>query len=427
MRVPEWLRQTWTWISNALDVQQLLVIVGLWRIVLLVVGTMLALIVSAVGRFPLWGWFLAIGVGLALALFISNEITSRRLLHRHGLAVRLGRDSPELIQFVKAWLLPPWEKALGIIVRIRGEVRRIEGERIEQLLQLGVIDPVVSSRTRLQERLAGQGTSPLEELVAEAYRKYELLVGWLWHGGITIDLAAITDTQDFRDWQVADDKLLDHLRALIANPTLELPTLTVAFREIEEGGVAKLVRRNLSRIAVLRVLPEEHGKYARLLVSNKGLETIRRLRADGRIIFGAPSGEESDYPVRWRGRTGPEIDLVSGRPPEILDVAEVSGFRDFKFHTAEIALGNGRTSEHFSRNQTQDSGLGLRVVFSAESNLEPQEPHYYQIRMNEDDPGFFKTRLGATDEQIRQDEQMAAPSLFFRELTKDEALTLAQR
>jgi hypothetical protein len=91
-----------------------------------------------------------------------------------------------------------------------------------------------------------------------------------------------------------------------------------------------------------------------------------------------------------------------------------------------MALGNGQTSEHFSRNQTEDSGLGLRVIFSAESNLEPQEPRYYQIRMNEDDPGFFKTCLDATDEQIRRDQQMASPSLFFKELTKEEALKRAQ-
>ncbi len=388
---------------------------------------MLGLIVAAVARFPWWGWLLAAAVGVALGLFIYNEVTSTRLLHRHGLPAKLKRESPELIQFVNAWLMPAWEKGLGILIRIRGEVRRIEGERIETLLQLGIIDPVVSSRTRLQERLAGQGISPLEELLADAYRNYELMVRWLWHGGITINLAAITDTQEFRDWQVADDKLLDNLRALVANPTLELPTLTIAFREIDEGGVAKQVRLKLKRITALSVVPEEHGTYARLQVSNKGRETIRKLRADGRIISGTPSGEESDYPIRWRGRKEPEIDLVSGRPPEILDVAEVVGFREFKIHTAEMTLGGGETSDHFRRDQSEDQGLGLRVVFTAESNLEPQEPRYYQIRMNEDDPGFFKTRSDATDEELKQDEQIASPSLFFRELTEDEALRLAQR
>ena len=427
MRVPEWLQRTWAWISNALNIQQLLAIVGLWNITILAGGALVGLLIAVVGRFPFWGWLLAIAVSAALGLFISNEMTSRRLLHRHGRPVRLTRESPELIQFVNAWLMPAWDKALDILVRIRGQVRQTEGERIEALLQLGIIDPVVSSRRLLRERLAGQGNSPLEELVADGYRHYELVVKWLWHGGTTINLAAIVDSQDFRDWQAADDKLLDHLRALIAHPTLELPNLSTAFREIEEGGVAKLVRLNLNRITVLSVLPEEHGTYARLQVSNKGRETIRRLRADGRIIFGAPSKEESDYPIRWRGRKEPEIDLVSGRPPEILDVAEVVGFREFKFHTAEMAVGNGQTSEHFSRSQTEDEGLGVRVIFTAESNLEPQEPRYYQIRMNEDDPGFCWTRLDATDDQIRRDEQMASPSLFFRELTKDEVLKLAQR
>jgi MFS family permease len=250
MRVPEWLQRTWAWISNALNIQQLLAIVGLWNITILAGGALVGLLVAVVGRFPFWGWLLAIAVSAALGLFISNEMTSRRLLHRHARPVRLTRDSPELIQFVNAWLLPAWEKALGILVRIRGEVRRIEGERNEALLQLGVIDPTVSSRRLLQDRLSGQGTSPLEMVVADAYRSYEVVVKWLWHGGMTINLAVIANCQDFHDWQVADEKLLDHLQALIANPTLELPNLTVAFREIEQGGVAKLVRLNLKKEAL---------------------------------------------------------------------------------------------------------------------------------------------------------------------------------
>jgi hypothetical protein len=248
MRVPEWLRRTWTWISNALNVQQLLAIVGLWPIIVLIGSAVVGLIISFLARFPFWGWFLATAVSAALGLFISNEMTSRRLLHRHGLPIRLTRESPELMQFVNAWLMPAWDKALELLVRIRGQVRQIEGERIEALLQLAVIDPVVNSRTRLRERLAGQGLSPLEELIADAYRAYEFLVKWIWHGGMKINLATITDSQDFHDWQAADDKLLDHLRALIANPTLKLPNLSTAFREIEEGGVAKLVRLNLQGI-----------------------------------------------------------------------------------------------------------------------------------------------------------------------------------
>lgn len=427
MRVPEWLRRTWAWISNALNIQQLLAIVGLWNIIILAGGALVGVLVAVFGRFPLWGWLLAIAVSAGLALFISNEMTSRRLLHRHGLPVRLRRESPELIQFVNAWLMPAWDKALAILIRIRGQVRQIEGERIEALLQLGIIDRVVNSRRLLRERLAGEGVSPLEELAANAYRDYELLVKWIWHGGTRINLAAITDSQGFHDWQAADDKLLDHLRALIANPTLKLPNLSTTFREIEEGGAAKLVRLNLNRITVLSVIPEEHGMYARLLVSNKGRETIRRLRADGRIVFGAPSRKESDYPIRWRGRKEPEIDLIPGRPPEILDIAEVVGFREFKFHTAEMAVENGQTSEYFSRSQIEDEGVGMRVIFTAESNLEPEEPRYYQIRMNEDNAGFFRTRIGATDDQIRRDEQMASPPLFFRELTKDEVVKLAER
>jgi hypothetical protein len=248
MRVPGWLQRTWVWISNALNIQQLLAIVGLWHLLILAAGGLVGALVALVGRFPFWGWLLAIAVSGALALFISNEMTSRRLLHRHGLPTRLRRESPELIQFVNAWLMPAWDKALEILIRIRGQVRQIEGERIEALLQLGIIDPVVKSRTRLRERLAGQGFSPLEELIADAYRAYELLVKWIWHGGMTINLAAITDSQGFHDWQAADDKLLDHLRALIANPTLKLPNVSTAFREIEEGGVAKLVRLNLQGI-----------------------------------------------------------------------------------------------------------------------------------------------------------------------------------
>ena len=248
MRVPGWLQRTWAWISNALNIQQLLAIVGLWNIIILAGGALVGVLVAVFGRFPFWGWLLAIAVSAALALFISNEMTSRRLLHRHGLPIRLTRESPELIQFINAWLMPAWDKALDILVRIRGQVRQIEGERIEALLQLAIIDRVVNSRSLIRERLAGQGVSPLEELAANGYRDYELLVKWIWHGGTTINLAAITDSQGFHDWQAADDKLLDHLRALIANPTLELPNLSKAFREIEEGGVAKLVRLNLQKV-----------------------------------------------------------------------------------------------------------------------------------------------------------------------------------
>lgn len=151
---------------------------------------------------------------------------------------------PELSQFLTAWMIPAWDKALDVLSAIRGKVRSDQGERIEALLKLGVIEPAADTNTAVQHRVNSMRTDALDPLIAEMYRKYELIVRWIWEAGDMVKWYG--PPHILKEWREADDKFLDQLRALVNLPTLDAPALRGAFKQFDEGGVAKIMRKNLA-------------------------------------------------------------------------------------------------------------------------------------------------------------------------------------
>lgn len=353
----------------------------------------------------------------AAVLWILRQFQERLPETRHTGGVTTTPLPDDLVRFVNAWFMPTCDEALSIMLRIREEIRQSEGERIEALFQLAV-DKVAGSHKALQDRLQGKGEQFADALAADAYRAYEFMVSWFWRGGENIDMSLLVSSQQFEEWRMADEKMLGHLRELVASPSLTVPLLSEAFRAIEDGGAAKQVRRNLSGIAVLSVRPEAHGGWARLQLMNAGNTTIQQLQADAHIISGATISGESRYPIHWRGRTAASVNLPAGRP-DTLDVAEVAGFREFKFHTAAMSIGDGEMSESFVRKQMDDEGFVLQVLFTAEAGLGRPRPRYYQLRMDGGDPRAKLPGLPVRPQDI------ASQSVLFRELSEDEASALA--
>jgi hypothetical protein len=78
------------------------------------------------------------------------------------------------------------------------------------------------------------------------YRNYEQIVLWVREAAIMANWRFDNDTR-ITDWRELDGKLLDHLRGLVALPTLASTSLHSVFEEIDQGGAAKLVRRELAK------------------------------------------------------------------------------------------------------------------------------------------------------------------------------------
>ena len=200
-----------------------------------------------------WGTFLlvlgvvctALVVFWPLALFVDHKWLSLKQLRITRVRELAGEPvPPELSQFLTAWMIPAWDNALNVLLALRGKVRSDQGERIEDLLKMGVVETAASARTSVQHRLDGERTDAIDPLVAAMYEKYELIVRWIWETGEMVEWYGPPHV--LKEWREADDKLLDHLRGLVNLPNLNAPALRGAFKKLDEGGIAKIMRKNLA-------------------------------------------------------------------------------------------------------------------------------------------------------------------------------------
>ena len=226
---------------------------------------------------------------------------------------------PELSQFLTAWMIPAWDKALDVLLALRGKVRSDQGERIEALLQMGVIEPAANARSAVQDRLNAERTDAIDPLVAEMYEKYELIVRWIWETGNMVRWTGPPHLVE--EWRRVDDKCTDHLRALVNLPTLDAPALRATFKKVDEGGVAKIMRKNLAAqenrlvceptIVVDPDYGPDHGAAAYVVLRIAGAARNAR----GRLVSIQPMSNEDairktpllDYPaglLRWSAKYG---------------------------------------------------------------------------------------------------------------------------
>lgn len=211
---------------------------------------------------PTWALFIMVLGAVIIVLAALNFLFG--VLHRplvwvwsHVRRVRIGlapqqarvaSDDDDLIRFTNAWLIPAWDKAFSILLPYRSEVKKDLGDRIEALLQRGVIDPAVNSASAVRRYLNGERNGELDQLLAKMYEEYESVIRWLcelteWIGHADADRRRITD------WREFDHKAIDHLRDLVASPQLSRSSLAQSFRTHDEGGVAQIVRRTLDERA----------------------------------------------------------------------------------------------------------------------------------------------------------------------------------
>jgi hypothetical protein len=71
--------------------------------------------------------------------------------------------------------------------------------------------------------------------------------------------------------------------------------------------------------------------------------------------------------------------------------------------------------------QSEAAGFILRAKLTARRGLtDAMASRYFQLRANEDDPGYITVKPGMSSEEIQRAEP--APSLFFQDLSEDDAL-----
>ncbi len=126
-------KKAWGAVGSAFDLQQLLALFGLWKLVGAVMGGIGGGGVALFSQFPVWGVILAAAVGVGLGLLIVNEVTSRRAqtrVQRQSAEVPTDANDdvkqlaqPNRIREIEAHLKelqPSIEWARGLIERERG-------------------------------------------------------------------------------------------------------------------------------------------------------------------------------------------------------------------------------------------------------------------------------------------------------------------
>ena len=154
-------------------------------------------------------------------------------------------DAP-MIQFVNAWMMPAWEKAISVLIPIRSDVKRRHGDRIEALLQMGVFDRAIPTWRAVKERISGERAGDLDELVTAMYEQYESIVRWIDEAGDMVE-QPYADSRRFQEWQEEDRKLTDKLREFVASPSVATSKLASVRARIDEGGVNRIVRERLGK------------------------------------------------------------------------------------------------------------------------------------------------------------------------------------
>jgi hypothetical protein len=153
---------------------------------------------------------------------------------------------PELVQFVNAWFMPAWDKAMDLFSPICRAVTANTGEAQGALLEMAVLHPAKASCTAVQERLRGERADDFNKLIADMYRHYESIVRWVVQAERMANWRFDNDSR-IGEWRREDDKLLDHLRALVALPHFASTSLQLAFKELDDGGTVKYFRRELEK------------------------------------------------------------------------------------------------------------------------------------------------------------------------------------
>jgi hypothetical protein len=85
-------KRLWSIISHVGTVLGLGQALGIWKVVGGLVGIVMGVLISLLSSFPLWAWALAVVLGIALGLFIVNEVASTRLRRRHGIVSGTNRS-----------------------------------------------------------------------------------------------------------------------------------------------------------------------------------------------------------------------------------------------------------------------------------------------------------------------------------------------
>jgi hypothetical protein len=94
--------------------------------------------------------------------------------------------------------------------------------------------------------LRGERADDFNKLVADMYRHYESIVRWVVQAERMANWRFDNDSR-IGEWRREDDKLLDHLRALVALPHFASTSLQLAFKELDDGGTVKYFRRELEK------------------------------------------------------------------------------------------------------------------------------------------------------------------------------------
>jgi hypothetical protein len=187
------------------------------------------------------GWIPAVGFMLFWRWMGQSDVTTAEEPTR----TQETPDPVALVQFTDAWFFPAWDAAMTVVIDVRGHIERAEGERTKALFQLGVIDESVARWRLLEEKVhQDQGDLPLDELLSNAYEKYEHLVRWIVQGGETNGFN-FGDNRHVADWTRVDEKMCDRLRDLVALPELRASRIKRRIEELEAGGVPKAMRERL--------------------------------------------------------------------------------------------------------------------------------------------------------------------------------------
>lgn len=193
-----------------------------------------------------------------------------------------GSDPKELVIFATASFIPAWHCCIDVVVYLRGQIRRLEGERNEALFQL-VLDKGNPAWRALQDRMtSGSSTVPLDRLLADAYEAYELMVRWIKLGGELHDVPRAADPRLIA-WREADERMTGRMTELLADPTVRAPALAGTRTSVVNGGDAALTRQWLFKRARPRsdALPlvsdlDVDGHWRRMRIHNPNDFTVTR-------------------------------------------------------------------------------------------------------------------------------------------------------
>lgn len=242
-----------------------------------------------------------------------------------------------LVQLSEAWMMPAWDKAIALLIAVRGAQQSRHPLQAE-LMQLGLFDPAVASWRAVQARIKGERTDDLDALMARMYEQYEMIVKWISFAGEAVGLP-VPGSQPLLDWREDDAKCLDHIRDLVALPDFKISQLEQSYRTIQEGGVAKSVRQRLgasvsSEAGYLPLIVEvdnhddSSGQWRCLKVTNPNTVTARAVTVtteafliDGSRVAGWGPPPGFAFPWRtWQHDDATVTTDIPNGPPHYADL-----------------------------------------------------------------------------------------------------------